>query len=144
MDDKRIGPTDAKRPPQKKETALPKLQTPNAPTDDVKNTNSTNEGGDLQFDNNPRTIPQYQNGCCKLTVGTRESLYIDQRILKESKTKQKNLAIAWIDNKKAYDLVPQSWIIDCLKMYKISGEVIKFTDYAMDNWKVEVIAGEKS
>ena len=28
--------------------------------------------------------------------------------------------MAWIDSKKAYDMVPQSWIINCLKMYKIS------------------------
>ena len=30
--------------------------------------------------------------------------------------------MAWIDNKKAWDMVPQSWIINCLKMYKISHE----------------------
>ena len=27
-------------------------------------------------------------------------------------------ATAWIDYKKAYDMVPQSWIINCLKMYR--------------------------
>ena len=43
-------------------------------------------------------------------------LYIDQYILNESKTRRKNLAMAWIDYKKAYDMVPQSWIINCLKM----------------------------
>ena len=30
----------------------------------------------------------------------------------------KNLAMAWIDYKKAYDMVPQSWIIHRLKMDK--------------------------
>ena len=33
---------------------------------------------------------------------------------------RKNLAMAWIDYKKAYDMIPQSWILHCLKMYKIS------------------------
>ena len=45
--------------------------------------------------------------------------YIDQHILNESKIRLKNLAMAWIDYKKAYDMVLQSWIIHCLKMYKI-------------------------
>ena len=35
-------------------------------------------------------------------------------------------------------MVPQSWIINCLKMYQISHEAISFTK------KVELTAGEKS
>ena len=42
---------------------------------------------------------------------------MDLHILNESKTRRKNLAMAWIDDKKAYDMVPQSWILHCLKMY---------------------------
>ena len=61
-----------------------------------------------------------QPECRKGTKVTEQLLYIDQYILKESKTRRKNVAMAWTDNKR-YDLVPQSWIIDCLKMYKISG-----------------------
>ena len=58
-----------------------------------------------------------QKGCRKGSRGTAELLYIDQHILSESKTRQKNLAMALIDYKKAYDMVPKSWIIKCLKMY---------------------------
>ena len=81
-----------------------------------------------------------QKGCHKWTRGTGKLLYIDQHILKESKTRRKNLAMAWIDFKKAYDLVPQCQIIDCLKMYKISGEVIKFIENSIKNWSVELTA----
>ena len=49
-----------------------------------------------------------QKGCRKGFRGTPELLYI---------------AMPWIDYKKAYNMVPQSWIINCLKMYKISEEV---------------------
>ena len=45
--------------------------------------------------------------------------------LNESKTRRKNLVIGWIDNKKAYNMVPQCWIMYCLKMYKISDELIE-------------------
>ena len=30
-----------------------------------------------------------------------------------------------MDYKKAYDMVPQSWIINCLKMYKISDKLYR-------------------
>ena len=49
-----------------------------------------------------------------------------------------------IDYKKAHDMVPQSWIIDCFKMYKIFGEVIKFVKNTMENWRVELTAREKA
>ena len=68
-------------------------------------------------------------------------LYIDQHILDESKTRQKNLAMAWIDYKKAYDMVPHSWIINSRKIYKISDEVINFIDKTMKTWRVEPTAG---
>ena len=67
-----------------------------------------------------------QKGCFKGSRGTGDLLYINQHILNESKTRRKNLAMAWIDYKKVYDMVPQSCIINCLKMYKISDEVINY------------------
>ena len=86
-------------------------------------------------------FPDKQKGCHKGSRGTAELLYIDQHILNESKTRLKNLAMAWIDYKKAYDIVPQSWIINCLKMYKISHEVIYFIEETMKNLRLELTAG---
>ena len=92
-----------------------------------------------------RLFPEKQKGFSKGTRGTRELRYIDQHILKDCKTKWKNLAEAWIDEKKkAYDMAPQSRIIDCLKMCKISYEVIKFIENTMKNWSVELTTGGKS
>ena len=89
-------------------------------------------------------FPDEQKECRKGSRGTAELLNIDQHILNESKTRRKNLAMAWIDYKKAYDMVPQSWIINCLKMYKISREVIHFIDKTMRTWRVELTAGGRS
>ena len=50
----------------------------------------------------------------------------------------------WIDNKKVYDMVLQTWIIDCLNTYKISNKVIKFITEAMKDSKVELTAGVKT
>ena len=57
-----------------------------------------------------------QKGCCIGSRGTAVLLYIDQHVLNDSKTRRKNFAMAWIDNKNAYDRVLQNWIIHCLKM----------------------------
>ena len=41
-------------------------------------------------------------------------------------------------------MVPQRWIIDYLKMFKISHEIINFIEKNMKNWRVELTAGGKS
>ena len=51
-------------------------------------------------------FPVGQKGCRKWTRGTGELLYIDQHILKDSKTRRKNVVMAWIDYKNAYEYVP--------------------------------------
>ena len=89
-------------------------------------------------------FPDEQKGCRKGSRGTAELLYIDQHILNESKTRRKNLATVWIDYKKAYDMVPQSWIVHCLKMYKISHVVINFIEQTMKIWTVDLTAGGRS
>ena len=55
-----------------------------------------------------RLFPEEQKGCHKGSQGTGKLLYTDQYILNESKTRWKNLAMAWIDYKKTYHMVPQS------------------------------------
>ena len=89
-------------------------------------------------------FPDEQKGCRKGSRGTAELLFIDQHILNERKTRRKNLAMAWFDSKKAYDMLPQSWILHCLKMYKLSHKVINFIEQTMKTWRVELTAGGRS
>ena len=42
--------------------------------------------------------------------------------------------------KKADNMIPQSWVIECLKTFKISEQVIKFITRTLQNWKVELAA----
>ena len=65
-------------------------------------------------------FPDEQKECRKGSRGTAELLYIDQPILNENKTRRKNLPMALINYKRAYDMVQQSWTLHCHKMYKIS------------------------
>ena len=89
-------------------------------------------------------FPEEQKGYRKGSRGTGKLLYINQHILNESKTRRKNLDMAWIDYKTAYDTVSQSWILNCLKMYEISDKVIHFIEKTMKTWEVELIPGERS
>ena len=43
-------------------------------------------------------------------------LLIDKMVLRDCKKRRANLSLAWIDYKKAYDMVPHSWITECLDM----------------------------
>ena len=77
------------------------------PTDDVENTNRTNYGGDLELIDKPWNPPRGTKRLLQQKQGHKETtLYIDQHILNESKTRRKNQAMAWIDYQKAYDMIP--------------------------------------
>ena len=88
-------------------------------------------------------FPNEHKGCRKGSRGTAELLYIDQHILNESKNWRKNQAISWIDYKKAYDMVPQSWIINYLKMYKISHKTINFIEKKNEKLESWINSGRK-
>ena len=45
---------------------------------------------------------------------------------------------------KAYDIVSKSWIINCLKMYMISEEIINFDKDPMKIWRVGLTEGKKN
>ena len=89
-------------------------------------------------------FPYKQKGCRKGSRGTAELLHIDQHILNESKNRRKNLTMAWIDNKKAYDRVPQSWIINSENVQNITRNHELHKKKHMKNWRVELTAGGKS
>ena len=108
MDDQRREHIDPKIPPQRDHPK--QLQIHNVPNYDVENPNSTNKGRNLLLAKKSHGLfPKEEKGSCKVFSVTRELLYIDRHILKENMTRWKNLAMAWIDNKKTY-MDPQSLI----------------------------------
>ena len=73
-----------------------------------------------------------QKRCWRGTKGKEDLLYIDQHILKESKLRRKNIAIAEIDKKKNIRYGSTK-----------SDEVIKFIVESLINWWAELTEGEK-
>ena len=46
--------------------------------------------------------------------------------------------MAWIDNQKALDRVPHSWIIKSLELIGINNKVISFTKKVMNYWRTHM------
>ena len=67
-----------------------------------------------------KLLPEEQKECRKGSRGTNDLLYIDSAVIREVKSRNKNLAMVWIDYKKAYDMVPHSWIIECLDLFGVA------------------------
>ena len=67
-----------------------------------------------------------QNRCRRKCKGTGDLLFIGKMIFREVRMRQKNLAVASIDYKKTYDMVPHSWIAEYLSMVVVSEQIKHF------------------
>ena len=75
--------------------------------------------------------------------GTKDQLAIDRTITKDCKNRHTNLSMAWIDYKKAYDSVPHSWILQCLKLYKVNEKIQDVISHSMNLWKTTLTLEKK-
>ena len=79
-----------------------------------------------------------QKGCIRKKLGTKDQLLINKTILEDCRKRQRNLSMAWIDYKKAFDSVPHSWILRCLELYNINDEIRAFLRTQMTKWKTTI------
>ena len=92
---------------------------------------------------NNNVLPDEQKGCRRKSRGTKDQLLIDKAVLREAKRKKRHLSVAWIDYKKAYDMVPHSWIREVLAMMKVAGNVAGLLENSMGMWKTVLTANEE-
>ena len=83
-----------------------------------------------------KLLPEEQKGSRKGSRGTDDLLYIDRAAIKEVRSRNKNLAMALIDYKKAYDMVPHSWIIEGLDLFKVAENIKSLLVNSMEKWEV--------
>ena len=72
---------------------------------------------------NNNLLPDEQKGCRKGLRGARNQLLIDKAVLKEARTKNRWIATLWIDYRKAYGMLPYSWILESLRLTKTARNV---------------------
>ena len=57
-------------------------------------------------------------------------------MVKEVKSRNKKLAMAWINYNKSYDIVTHSWIIECLDLFGVAENIKSLLVNSMEKWKV--------
>ena len=88
-----------------------------------------------------KLLPEEQKRCRKGSRGTNDLLYIDRAVIKEVRSRNKNLAMAWIDYKKTCDTVPHSWIIEYLDLFGAAENIKSLLENSMEKWKVILCLG---
>ncbi len=91
---------------------------------------------------NSKQLPNEQKGCRKNSRGTKDQLLIDKMAITNSKRNKRNLHMAWIDYKKAYDMVPHSWILESLKLVGIATNIRRLIEASMTHWNTSLVAGD--
>ena len=85
-----------------------------------------------------KILPEEQKGCRKESRGTKDQLLIDKTVLKDCRKRHTNLSMAWVDYRKAYDLVPHSWVNECMEMFGIAENLRTFLQKSMQQWRLSL------
>lgn len=80
-------------------------------------------------------LPAEQKGCRRASRGCKDQLLISKMVIETAKKRKKNLSLAWIDYKKAFDSVPHSWILQVLDIYRVSPVLRQFVAASMKEWR---------
>lgn len=83
-------------------------------------------------------LPRKRKGCRKSSQGTKDHLAIGKTFLRHCEKHHTNIFVARIDFKKAYDMVPHSWIFECLKMFGVVNKITNFPIHYMKEWKTKL------
>ena len=74
-----------------------------------------------------------QKGCRRNSQGTKNKLLIDKMVLNDCKKRHTDLGMTWIDYKKAYNMIPYSWILKSLGLVQVSENIVEFIRKSMKN-----------
>ena len=81
-----------------------------------------------------RILPKEQKGSCKQYL-----LYFHKSILRNARAGKKNLAMAWINYQKAYDMVRHSLIEECLNNFGIARNIKRLVVNSTTDWRTELV-----
>ena len=70
-----------------------------------------------------KLLAEKQKRCKEDSRGINDLLYIDRAVIKEVKSRNKYLVMAWIDYNKAYDMVQHAQIIECLNLFEVAENI---------------------
>ena len=79
-----------------------------------------------------------QMGTCQDVLGTVDELLIDNCIVEEVRTHKRNLAVAYYDCPKAYDMVHHDWMLRVYEWMGIPKSVCKVIEQLMVRWRTRL------
>lgn len=91
-----------------------------------------------------KILPDEQKSCHKGIRMTKDQLLINKTVVKDCKRRKTDLPMAWIDYKKAYDMVLHSWFSECLETFGIAENITKLMSDSMRSWKLELTSSNES
>ena len=86
-------------------------------------------------------LPEEQTRCRKGSRETNDLFYINRVVIKEVKSRNMNLAMAWIDYQKACDVAALSWMTECLDLTGIVDNIRSLLVNSMEQWKLMLCSG---
>ena len=87
-----------------------------------------------------KILPEEQKEYKRGSRATKDQLLIDKTVIKDCKKRHTNLSTAWLGCRKAYDLVPHSWVNECTEMFGIAENLRTFLQKSMQQWKLSLEA----
>ena len=84
-------------------------------------------------------MPEEQKGCRRRSHDTKDQLLIDKAVIKNWKRRKTNLNMTWIDFRKAYDMIPHSWMIKSLELVGAAKNIVNLLKETMEKWKTNLI-----
>ena len=85
-----------------------------------------------------KLLPEEQKGSRRTCQEKKDELAIERCILQNCKKKKTNLSMAWVDYKKAYDIVPHLRITTTMRMVSLADSIISFIKQNMNKWKTNL------
>lgn len=58
---------------------------------------------------------------------------------KQTRKKLRNISVAWVDYRKAFDSVPHSWLLKVLKIHDINGRIVNLLQFLMRTWRTSLL-----
>lgn len=93
----------------------------------------------IHCDKNDIIAPE-QRGCRRGARGCKDHLMINKAILEDAHKCQKNLSLAWVDYRKAFDSMSHEWLLKVLDIYKCPPVIRGFLEIVMPMWNVIMTA----
>ena len=85
-------------------------------------------------------LMEFQQRGAKLRCsGTMDNLLIDRAVTQDSRRGKRNISMAWIDVKKAYDSVDHEWLVEMMEFHRFPKWVNKVIKNLCEGWSTRVV-----